>query len=98
VFGYGDGGDHRSRLGLDQFNAGPTSVITPLAILDFQTTDHRMRVESLHQGVSLDDVQAATGFELVVPANVPTTPEPTAEQLDLLRTRIDREGLLRKRL
>src|SRR4051812_2598211 len=35
VFGHGEGGDHRARLGLDRFNPGPTSVITPLAILDF---------------------------------------------------------------
>jgi glutaconate CoA-transferase subunit B len=95
VFGHGDGGDHRARLGLDRYNAGPASVITPLAILDFETDDHRMRLQSVHPGVSVDAVVAATGFELVVPDDVPTTAEPTAEQLTLLRERIDREGLLR---
>jgi hypothetical protein len=35
------------------------------------------------------------GFELVVPAEVPATAEPTAEELTTLRTRIDVEGLLR---
>jgi glutaconate CoA-transferase, subunit B len=95
VFGHGEGGDHRARLGLDQYNAGPTAVITPLAILDFETPDHRMRLQSVHPGVTVDDVVAATGFELVVPDGVETTPAPTPEQLELLRGRIDREGLLR---
>jgi glutaconate CoA-transferase subunit B len=97
VFGHGEGGDHRARLGLDRFNDGPTSVITPLAILDFETDDRRMRLQSVHPGVSVADVVAATGFELVVPESVPTTAEPTPEQIELLRTRIDREGLLRGR-
>jgi glutaconate CoA-transferase subunit B len=96
VFGHGDGGDHRARLGLDRFNGGPTSLITPLAILDFETRDHRMRVQSVHPGVELAEVQQATGFELVVPDELPVTPEPTAEQLQLLRERIDVDGLLRR--
>jgi glutaconate CoA-transferase subunit B len=95
VFGYGEGGEHRHRLGLDRFNAGPRSVITPLAILDFATPDHRMRLQSLHSGVSVGEVLQATGFELVVPDEVPSTPEPTEEQIALLRERIDRDGLLR---
>ncbi|MGB9182710.1 MAG: CoA-transferase [Solirubrobacteraceae bacterium] len=96
VFGHGEGADHRARLGLDRFNRGPTSVITPLAILDFETPDHRMRIQSVHPGVSVDDVHAATGFELEVPPDVAVTPEPTAEQIALLRERIDVEGLLRR--
>jgi glutaconate CoA-transferase subunit B len=96
VFAHGDGGDHRKRLGLDRYNEGPTSVITPLAIMDFDTPDHAMRLQSVHPGVQVDDVLAATGFDLVVPETVPTTREPTAEQLLLLRERIDREGVLRE--
>lgn len=95
VFGHGDGGDHRARLGLDRFNPGPRSVITPLAILNFDTPDHRMRLQSVHPGVAVADVVEATGFELVVGDDVPNTPEPTAAQIDLLRERIDRDGLLR---
>ena len=95
VFGHGDGGDHRARLGLDRYNAGPASVITPLAILDFQTPDHAMRLQSVHPGVTVEEVQAATGFELEIPAEVPLTAAPRPDQLQLLRERIDREGLLR---
>jgi glutaconate CoA-transferase subunit B len=95
VFGHGEGGDHRARLGLDQYNSGPTAVITPMAILDFDTPDHRMRLQSVHPGVTVDQVQESTGFELVVPAEVAVTAEPNAAQIALLRERIDRDGLLR---
>jgi glutaconate CoA-transferase subunit B len=96
VFGHGDGGDHRARLGLDQYNGGPSALVTPLAILDFETDDHRMRIRSVHPGVTASQVQAATGFELVVPDDLPVTAEPTLEQLRLLRERIDVDGVLRR--
>jgi glutaconate CoA-transferase subunit B len=96
VFGNGEGGDHRARLGLDTYNDGPSAVITPLAILDFETPDRRMRVRSLHPGVEADEVREATGFELEIDEDAPRTPEPTAAQLELLRNRIDVDGLLRE--
>jgi glutaconate CoA-transferase, subunit B len=95
VFGHGDGDDHRARLGLDRYNRGPESVITPLAILDFLPVTNAMRLQSVHPGVSVDEVVAATGFELLIPDHVPTTPAPTEDQLELLRQRIDCDGLLR---
>ncbi|HKB29005.1 MAG TPA: hypothetical protein VKC59_08280, partial [Candidatus Limnocylindrales bacterium] len=39
-------------------------VVTDLAVLDFETDDHRMRLRSVHPGVSVAEVVAATGFEL----------------------------------
>jgi glutaconate CoA-transferase subunit B len=59
-------------------------VLTNLAILDFGGPAHQMQVRSLHPGVTLSQVQEATGFELHVPANVAVTADPTAEQLALL--------------
>jgi acyl CoA:acetate/3-ketoacid CoA transferase beta subunit len=59
-------------------------VVTNLCVLDFQTPDHRMRLRSVHPGVTLDEVVAATGFELSIPADLPTTREPTAEELSLI--------------
>ncbi|MCA9532499.1 MAG: hypothetical protein KC593_02425 [Myxococcales bacterium] len=67
-------------------------VITNLAVLDFETPDNRMRLRSVHPGVSVDDVQAATGFELVIPSDVPTSREPTAEELRVLRE-LDPKGI-----
>jgi hypothetical protein len=41
----------------------------------------------------LDDVLANTGFELQVPGKPATTPLPTAEELRLLREKIDPKGV-----
>jgi acyl CoA:acetate/3-ketoacid CoA transferase beta subunit len=67
-------------------------VITNLAVLDFETPDHRMRIVSVHPGVTVDDVQANTGFELVIPAEVPTSRAPTAEEQAVI-DRLDPRGL-----
>jgi hypothetical protein len=43
-----------------------------------------MRLRSVHPGVTVDEVVAATGFELVVPDEVPTSREPTDDELALI--------------
>lgn len=68
-------------------------VVSNLAVLDFETPDHRMRLASVHPGVTVDDVVAATGFELVIASDVPTTRLPTDEELRLIREEIDPRGL-----
>jgi acyl CoA:acetate/3-ketoacid CoA transferase beta subunit len=69
-------------------------VVTNLGVLDFETPDHHMRLRSLHPGVSLDDLVAATGFELAVPADGPATSRsPSDEELNLLRNVLDPKGL-----
>ncbi|MCS6817421.1 MAG: hypothetical protein N0A16_00090 [Blastocatellia bacterium] len=69
-------------------------VVSDLAVLDFDA-EGRMRVVSRHPGVTVDRIRENTGFELVIPAHVPETPPPTPEELRLLRTQIDRRGMLR---
>lgn len=71
-------------------------VVTNLCVLDFETPDNHMRLRSLHPGVSVDDVAAATGFELVVPDDVPVSREPTDDELRLLYEVIDPKGLRSK--
>jgi acyl CoA:acetate/3-ketoacid CoA transferase beta subunit len=66
-------------------------VVTNLAVLDFATPDHRMRLRSVHPGVSVEEVVSATGFALVVPDDVPESRVPSAEELTLL-DRIDPTG------
>ena len=66
-------------------------VVTDLAVLDFATPDHTMRIRSVHPGVSVDDVVAATGFPLDVRADIPQSRLPTDEELALLE-RIDPDG------
>jgi acyl CoA:acetate/3-ketoacid CoA transferase beta subunit len=68
-------------------------VVTDLAVLDFATPDHSMRLVSVHPGVTAEQVGEATGFELVIPDEVPFTREPTARELELIRTVLDPKGL-----
>jgi glutaconate CoA-transferase subunit B len=80
--GWGDGGDHRSRLGLP---GGPRVCVTNLAVLDFHPVSRAMRLRSVHPGVTVQDVVAATAFELVIDAEVGVTPAVTPEHLALIR-------------
>ena len=59
-------------------------IFTNLCVMDFGGPDHQVRLVSLHPGVTVEQVQEATGFPIHVPAQVPTTADPTPEQLALL--------------
>ena len=67
-------------------------VVTNLAVLDFDTPDHRMRIVSTHPGVSVADVQEATGFELAVDGDVPETRGPSEEEREVIE-RLDPKAL-----
>jgi acyl CoA:acetate/3-ketoacid CoA transferase beta subunit len=66
-------------------------VVTDLAVLDFGTPDHAMRLVSVHPGVDVEQVVAATGFELVIEGDVPETPVPDEATLALVG-RLDPDG------
>jgi glutaconate CoA-transferase subunit B len=94
AFGWGDGGaDARTKLGLP--GGGPRYIVTPLCVMDFEESTKRARLKSVHPGVTVDEVVAKTGFELVIPASVPNTEPPSDSELEILRTRIDVRGALR---
>jgi acyl CoA:acetate/3-ketoacid CoA transferase beta subunit len=67
-------------------------VVTNLCVLDFETPDHRMRLRSVHPGVTVADVVTATGFELALPSEVPETRSPTDEELRIMREVLDVKG------
>jgi acyl CoA:acetate/3-ketoacid CoA transferase beta subunit len=64
-------------------------VVTNLAVLDFQTPDHRMRLRSVHPGVTMAEVAAASGFPLVIPDEIAVTRRPTAAELAVIRDQLD---------
>ncbi|HTL85131.1 MAG TPA: CoA-transferase [Acidimicrobiia bacterium] len=68
-------------------------VVTNLCVCDFETPDHRMRLRSVHPGVNVADVAAATGFELPVDGDVPESRLPTDDELRWIREVIDPDGL-----
>jgi acyl CoA:acetate/3-ketoacid CoA transferase beta subunit len=63
-------------------------VVTNLAVFDFGGPDRRMRLVSVHPGVTVDEVLAETGFDVAVDS-VTETREPSAEELGLIRTVLD---------
>jgi acyl CoA:acetate/3-ketoacid CoA transferase beta subunit len=67
-------------------------VVTNLAVLDFQTPDHAMRLRSVHPGVTVAEVVEATGFPLVIPDGIAVTRRPTVAELALIRDRLDPDG------
>ncbi|MFT5441530.1 MAG: acyl CoA:acetate/3-ketoacid CoA transferase beta subunit [Myxococcota bacterium] len=70
-------------------------VVSNLCVLDFGGPDHAMRLVSTHTGVSVDDVIAATGFDLVI-EDVVETRAPSADELTLMRETIDPTGAASK--
>jgi acyl CoA:acetate/3-ketoacid CoA transferase beta subunit len=81
------GGKERRESGLR--GDGPHRIITDMAILGFDPKSNSAKLLSAHPGVSVDTIVENTGFPLVIPEKVSTTPLPTEEQLHILREEID---------
>jgi glutaconate CoA-transferase subunit B len=81
--GFLHGGTSRKDSGL--LAGGMYRVVTDLAIMGFDEVSKRMQIIALHPGVTIRQVQANTGFELEVAAEVETTTPPTEEELAVLR-------------
>jgi len=91
--GHIDGYDSRKKAGIN--TEGPRLCVSPLGVFDFHPVSKHMRVKSVHERSSLQEIIDNTGFELIVPDQVPTTQRPTDEEMHLLRTEIDPSGVLR---
>lgn len=86
--GYLDGPGARERAGLPA-GSGPYRVITDLAVMGYSAASRRMQVQSLHPGVTLEQVQAATGFRLEVVDTLSATAPPGEAELRILRDDVD---------
>ena len=69
--GHLDGGTSRTDRGLPE--GGPKLVVTPLGVFDFEPRSKAMRIKSLHEGVTLDEVRDNTGFDLAIPETIART-------------------------
>jgi glutaconate CoA-transferase subunit B len=90
--GYLTGPGARERAGLPS-GTGPWRVITQLGVYDFDEVTMRLKLLVLHPGVTVDQVQEASEFEILIPNGISVSPEPTDEQLRILRE-IDPRGLV----
>lgn len=86
--GYLNGPGAREKAGLPA-NTGPHKVITNMAVMGYDEKTKRMRVESIHQGSTFEEVQKNCGFPLLKAEKIITTPLPTADELRILRTEVD---------
>ena len=81
--GFWHGESSRTDDGL--ITGGPSQVVTDLAIMGFDPDSKRMRVEALHDGVTREQVQENTGFELLFSDDLETTDPPREEEIAFLR-------------
>ncbi|WP_418063120.1 CoA-transferase subunit beta [Pimelobacter simplex] len=68
-------------------------VVSNLGVFDLGGAGDTMRLVSVHPGVGVDEVVAATGFALEVPDDVPETRAPSYEELVIIREVLDPKGL-----
>jgi glutaconate CoA-transferase subunit B len=88
--GYLAGRASRAAAGLPA--GGPYKVVTDLAVMGFDPDTGAMRVEMLQPGVTPEQVQANTGFELAFAPDAATAEPPTPEELAIL-SELDPERL-----
>jgi glutaconate CoA-transferase, subunit B len=87
------GAEQSERIRREQgwIGRGPSVVVTDLGIWHFDE-DGEMRLDSLHPGVTLADVRAATAWEVRVADRLTDTAAPSAEELRLIREELDPGG------
>ncbi len=85
--GWIDGEGGRARLGLDP-TKGPRAVVTDLCVMRFGEEDKRMYLAEYFPGVTPEQVQENTGFELDLSRAVEAAP-PDPEVLKILREKVD---------
>ncbi|NLS07348.1 hypothetical protein HGP14_29135 [Rhizobium sp. P32RR-XVIII] len=91
-FGHQRRGVSRERYNLS--GPGPQLCVTDKAVFDFKGTGGSMRLRSLHPGVALEEVHDLMGFMPESDGSPKSTPEPTPEQVQLIRTHIDKDRSL----
>ncbi|WP_067928888.1 CoA-transferase [Alicyclobacillus shizuokensis] len=80
--GAGTGPDRDATLGE---HGAPSVLVTDLGVFDFTGPDGTMAVRSLHPGVTLEEVQEKSGFEIHAPSSIPVTEPPTEEDVQIIR-------------
>ncbi|MEA2839973.1 MAG: glutaconate CoA-transferase, subunit [Methylobacteriaceae bacterium] len=81
--GFISGGDSRAKSGLP--TGGMFRVVTELAVFSFEDAERRMKVAALNPGVTRQEVQDKTGFELIFDDDLAVTEPPSEHELSTLR-------------
>ena len=91
------GGEASARIRREQgwLGRGPSAVVTDLGVFHFDD-DGEMRLDSLHPGVTLEQLHAAMAWEPKRADALTETPPPTREELRLVREELDPGGVYTK--
>ncbi|RHW24181.1 CoA-transferase [Nocardioides immobilis] len=68
-------------------------IVSNLGVFDVNGPDDTVRLVSVHPGVTVEEVVEQTGFDLAIGPDLPTTREPSTEELILIREMLDPKGL-----
>ncbi len=81
--GFYKGGNSREKLGVP--GKGPRAVITDMGIFRFHKETKEMYLESLHPGVSIDEIKAMVNWDLKIAKSLKETIPPSEEELKVMR-------------
>lgn len=90
--GFLDGGESRAELGLP--GPGPNLCVTDKAIFDFHPVTKKMRLRSIHPGITLEEILDSMSFEPVIEGTPSETAIPDKDDIHLIREVIDPHGTL----
>lgn len=93
--GYLTGAGAREKAGLPA-GSGPYRVITQLGVYGFDEQTKRMKLISIHPGVTLEELRESSGFEVELPDPLECSAPPTEEEMRVLYE-IDPNGMVIKR-
>lgn len=86
--GFLNGPGAREKAGLPA-DTGPYRVITQFGLFGFEDATKRLKLISLHPGVTIDEVKENSQFEIILPDWIETSLEPSDRDLSILRREID---------
>ena len=85
-------GPERTSFG---YRPGPTTVLTNLGMFEYEPEQDELVLTHLHPGVTFDELQDQTGFDVRSRDDLATTPAPTGEELRIIRGQLDPLGVRR---
>jgi glutaconate CoA-transferase subunit B len=89
--GYLSGPGAREKAGLPS-GTGPYRVITQLGLYSFDDQTKRLKLLAMHPGVTVEQIQDNSEFEILIPGHLETTQPPTQEERRMLQE-IDPAGI-----
>jgi len=84
----GQGYNHRSEAQMEN----EMTIVSNLGVMNFKNSNRVMQIQSYHPGHSVDEIQEATGFDLLVADDVSETPVPTDETVAMIKA-MDPDGI-----